>query len=152
DHLRANRAVLSFQFWSARFGRDRQAIGKTLQMTGKQYRIVGVMPDGFWFPDKAVQIWTLTAANGMDLSGPVVARLKGDTNTDQVQTEISALADQPDIRARVVPLLSALAGKHTQRSLTILFAATLFLLLIACSNVAHLVVARNASREREFAI
>jgi len=152
DHQGANLAVLSFQFWSARFGRDRQAVGKTLEMTGKHYRIVGVMPDGFWFPNKAVQIWTLTAANGMALSGHVVARLKGNATIEQAQAEMSAVADQLDTRVRIVPLLSALAGKNTQRSLTILLAATLFLLLIACSNVAHLVLARSASREREFAI
>jgi hypothetical protein len=57
DHQGTNLAVLSFRFWSARFGGDRLAIGRSLEMTA-QYRIVGIMPDGFWFPGKDVQIWT----------------------------------------------------------------------------------------------
>jgi predicted permease len=152
DHQGTNLAVLSFRFWSARFGGDRLAIGRSLELTGKHYRIVGVMPDGFWFPGKDVQIWTLTAANGMALSGPVVARLKRSATVEQAQAEMSAVADHLDTRVRIVPLLSQLAGKDTPRSLTILFAATISLLLIACSNVAHLVFARGASREHEFAI
>jgi len=144
--------VLSFRFWSARFGGDRRAIGKNLELTGKHYRIVGVMPDGFWFPSKDVQIWTLTAANGMAISGLVLARLNRSATAEQAQAELSAIADHLDTRARIIPLLSQLAGKNTPRSLTILLAAAIFLLLIACSNVAHLVVARGASRAREFAI
>ena len=156
DHQRTNLAVLSYRFWASRFGRDQGAIGRSLEMTGKQYRIVAVMPERFWFPDKEVQLWTLTPANGIQFSGPLLARLKRGICTAEAQAEIGALAEHIDIRTdsqiRLVPLLEQLAGKNTKRPLNIFLAATVVLLLIACSNAAHLLMARAVKREREFAI
>ncbi|OLE97785.1 MAG: hypothetical protein AUG75_04045 [Cyanobacteria bacterium 13_1_20CM_4_61_6] len=163
--------LLSHGLWQERFGGDRSAVGRTVIMDGAPVTIVGVLPASFDFPSGA-RFWRplrLPRSGGQTTSGNkttvftffvhVVGRLASGVSITQARTELTGLlsrssAQPPFLRdgsVDVVSLHERLYG-NTRPLLLILLGAVGFVLLIACANVASLLVARAARREREFAI
>lgn len=155
-------AVLSDTLWRSRFGADPRVIGKTITLDGVTRTVVGVMPSGFSFPPDA-QLWTplevrLDPHNAM--LRPVVGRLKPGVSPQQAQSEVEALIaalplehgeKRGDSIARILPLKELLVGDV--RGLLLMFSGAVgFVLLIACANVANLLLMRAASRRQEVAV
>ena len=162
--------VLSYGFWQRRFGASADALGKNIEIDGKNTNIIGVMPASFQFPSKDAQLWLLATADPrwsaferVRLADAFcgVGRLKADVSPSQAQAEMSTIASRlekqyPETDAglgvRVVPLPVHFAGSNLRLALWVLFGAVVFVLLIACTNVAGLFLARGTARQREFAI
>jgi putative ABC transport system permease protein len=157
--------VISHSLWQRRFGGDQNLVGQKLTLNGQPYTVVGVMPPEFQFPpDREVWAPRVLRENDRQLRGPtywnVIARLKPGVTINQAQDEMNAIAGRlasqyPDTNggmgSTVVSLADQLTG-HVRTSLWILLGAVGFVLLIACGNVANLLLVRGAERHREFAI
>jgi putative ABC transport system permease protein len=173
EQRRTRVVVLSHGLWQRRFGAATDAIGKTLEINGQASQVIGVMPAGFYFPTKDTQLWepATTAwfwdgsrAERFNDSWRVIGRLKPHATFDQAQTEMNTIGqrlaetypvtdeDFAGFGVNVVPMLVQFTGKNLRLALWVLFGAVAFVLLIACANVANLLLARGAARERELAI
>jgi len=160
--------VLSWELWKRRYGGNLKVLGQTVLLDARPYTVIGVLPKGEDFPDSTAQLWTPffheTPLGWMRSHGAhnfqVIARLKPGVTVAQAQAEISAI--QANIHKRfpsnwvstatnVVPLLESRVG-NIEPILLMLFAATGCLLLIGCLNVANLLVARSAARQKDAAI
>ena len=160
--------VLGYGFWQRQFGGARDVLGKTVALNGRQATIVGVMPADFkWFikensrGGKPAELWLpvkFVAAPGRFIQ--TAARLKPGVTLTEAQAEMSTIArrleqERPELNAGagvvIVPVREQLAGE-LKRPLMILLGAVAFVLLIACANVANLLLARAATRSKEIAI
>ena len=157
-------AVLGHAMWQSRFGSDPNVLGRTIDLNGAPYTIIGVMPEGFSFPDQA-ELWRPLPINPNNLDrGPhylrIVGRLKPDVTLEQAQAEMSALAarlsaQHPEKNAGhgvKIELLRDVVVGDIGPALFILLGAVGFVLLIACANVANLLLARVGARQKEIAV
>jgi len=159
--------IISHGLWQKRFGADPSLVGKTISLNGESRMVVGVMPAGFKFPIIAnADVWRpiQPALNAGCQRGcitiRVMARLKPEATEAQARAELNTIAARieqqfPDTNSKVgstlIPLHEFLVGPVKPQMLALLVAVA-FVLLIACANVANLLLARSASRATEIAI
>ena len=158
--------VLSDGLWKRRFGADPAIVGKSVLANGAQRTVVGIMPPGFDFPQGS-ELWSplsfdpSAAPIRSDRYLSVVGRLhEGKSFEDasaQMAVEAARLArdfptDNKDRSARVYPISRGMGDDGTERVLALWQAAALFVLLIACANIANLLLARGSERGREIAV
>jgi len=164
--------LLSEPFWRSAFGGDRQILRRSLQLNGEEYRIVGVMPQWFRFPNDVTQMWTPVAFQPKELASRadpgyyylrMVARLTPGLSVEQASTRLDqasrSMAAQHDGSPReragwqffLLPMARDDDGS-VRRWMTMLFAAVTGLLMVVCSNVAGLLLMRSAERQFEFSL
>lgn len=161
--------VLSWGLWKRRFSGDPSILNRTIRLNATTYTVIGVMPSWFAYPDQTVQLWTplyheespalMQALDNHEFS--VIGRLRAGVAEREATAELSVVTrrlhdqhlDTPFVSkaASSRPLLEAMVG-DAKTALYVLQAATFCVLLIACLNVASLLVARGAARRRELAI
>src|ERR1700704_2392296 len=166
-----NTTILGYEIWKRDFGGDPNIVGQSLRINGKAATIIGVMPEGFKFP-QAEQLWVplyneFPVRPREDLragGGPpaVLGRLKEGVSIDQVNAEFSALAkrlahDNPKTNehltsASVQPLLNSFTGPQLRQIIYAMLGAVILVLVIACVNVMNMQFGRAALRAKELAI
>ena len=161
-----NAVLISYAFWQRHFHGDPSAIGQKLHAGAFSFSIVGVMPRSFAFPDRDVALWapnppdapyaqlrteTWYAVVGRLKPGITLAQAHADLAT--VQTRLGRQFPHPDadLRVSMTPLKDTIIGA-VRNSLWLLYASVSLLLLIACSNIAALLLARTADREHEISV
>ncbi len=168
--------VLSQKLWQSRFGGDRNILGRTINLDRKAYTVVGIAPPGFTFPvdEPGIDLWTTIASDREAPPGdtPIteqrgahlltaLGRLKPGVSIAQARADLDVIAENlarqyPDTnvnqpRASVRPALETLVGE-SRTPLLVLLGAVGMVLLIACANIANLLLARTSSREQEISV
>jgi len=160
-------AVLSNGIWKRRFGSDPDIIGKKIQLDGSAVEVVGIMPAGFYFPSQEAELWIPMGWNQTRLAQVrrphflrVIGRLKTGVSIEQAQSEMTGIAERLEqqyprtntqMGVGLGPMLEWIVS-DTRTVLLTFLAAVAFLLLIACANVANLMLVRAAGRTREIAL
>ncbi len=158
-------AVISYDFWQTHYGSDARVTHRMVRLDGQDYSIVGVMPPGFTYPENAAVVWTpllqLVSTEGRgNHQLYAVGRVRPGVTRQRAQAEMNLIArnirsSEPNaLTARTVGLhpLAEYVRKDSRVMLLTLLTAVACLLLIACVNVANLLVARGSQRTREFAV
>ena len=171
----ADRVVLlSHRAWTRRFGADPDIVGTVVDVRNEPHTVVGVLAEGFYFPDPRVEAWTPYVLRADEPTAIVLGRLRDGVSAERAAVEVGAILqamdgagvprpagasglapeNAPDIAARVtrvIPLQEEMVGEY-RPALRALTGATLLVLLIACVNVAGLLLARGVTRQRELAV
>lgn len=168
DRPDGNAVMLTWNFFERRFGGDSSIVGRQIHLDGKQYTVVGVLPRSFTYPDANVQVW-VTFASGMPPAvlqhhdfhfSHVVARLRPDVSLGSALGQVGAVQYRLHMQNLNAPVAEDVAprtinddlARDVRKPLLILMCAVACLLLIGCLNVANLLVARGAARQKEMAI
>lgn len=156
--------VISERLWFRVFGRDRDVLGKVLQLDGQPYTVVGVVGDESFFPHRGVDIYAPLPATAAvlhdDTELSVIGRLSPGYSIETAAVELNRIGPGPDVGqagqdgpvVTVQRLDRAMFNQAFRTGAAICFVAVLFVLLIACSNAANLLLARAATRQHEIAL
>jgi predicted permease len=166
DKAKEQVVLLSYNLWRRRFGGDKSILGRPILLNGVQTQVLGVMPKGFFFRERNVDYWTPLSftperwAQRDNHFLNVVARMKPGVTRERAQKDMDTIAARlqqqyPVSNAKqgvaVVPMQEDFAG-DARNGLLVLQVASVFVLLIACSNLANLLLARSTRRRREIAV
>jgi putative ABC transport system permease protein len=157
-------AVLSYNLWKTRFNSDPSVIGKPIALDGRLHSVVGVMPQGFNYPEN-IEVWRPLGWDPAQHNRgarfmEAVARLAQGVTIEQAQAEMTALGhrleqEYPrtniDWGVTLIPLRNEIVGNF-RVALLVMLGAVAFVLLIACANIANLLLARAGARQKEIAI
>ncbi len=164
-------AVISYDFWKRHFGSNSSSIGKTIRLNNQNTNIVGILPKGFYGLDPDTEVWIpfstyplFQETKLLERRGArwhdVIARLKPGVTIQQAQSAMNAIAKRLDEQypetnrnygVMLIPFQEEVLG-DIKPAVRILFGAVAFVLLIACANVANLMLVRTAGRQKEFAV
>jgi putative ABC transport system permease protein len=158
--------LISHRYWQQRLGADPNVVGKTVRMAERPYTVVGVLPPTFLFTDRDVDWWTPAFVDAWYLQERAlvmyrtIGRLKAGATVDQARADLAGIQGRlgrefpktdRNLRIGVEPLKDAEVGS-LGGSLWLLFGAVMVLLLIACVNIAALLLSRGAQRRQEIAV
>jgi putative ABC transport system permease protein len=158
-----DKVVLSHGLWQRRYAGDPAVIGKTIQLNGLPYAVLGIMPPEFQYRSREIALWTPLAVNPQEsratLDYACIARLRKGVTLVQAQAQMSEIQSRigaaypliQGFRIRISPVLDELV-RGVRTPLYFLLGAVLCLLLIGCANVANLLVARSMTRSQELVI
>lgn len=159
-------AVISHDLWRNHFGSDPRVVGRSVRLDGEAYTIIGVMPRGYFFPNRTTDLWTPLLFRTEDFEDrdnhylEVVGRLVPGATFERARAELDIIASRlraqypetsRDARINLLRLRDQMP-RRTRVLVIALSAASLCILLLACANLASLLLARGVTRERELAI
>jgi putative ABC transport system permease protein len=159
-------AIISHGMWQTRFGGAEDVVGSTIRVNGQPHVVAGIMPEGFLYPNNT-QIWAPLQVNALAVTRDqspqyqVVGRIKSGVSLDEANADLNGIARRlatehkatnENIQAAAQPYVKAFIGDEPQRLLYTMLGAVGFVLLIACANVANLLLDRAAHRTKEIGI